>query len=77
MDEPEEESPPPEEVQHKLMEVTKTLQSLQNVVKRFPHPSPKVRYDVLSTKNKRQCGGTHRAGRLVQTTAHMFYHCHS
>ena len=40
MDEPEEESSPPEEIQHKLMEVTKTLQSLQNVVKRFRHRTP-------------------------------------
>ena len=44
IDEPEEESHPPEEVQHKLMEVTKTLQNLQSVVKRFRHQTPTVSY---------------------------------
>jgi len=44
IDEPEEESPPPEEIQYKLKEVTKTLQSLQNVVKRFRHHTPTVSY---------------------------------
>ena len=58
IDEPEEESPPPEEVQHQLMEVTKTLQSLQNVVKRFRHRTSTVSNAVLITKkqgNKGKC----------------------
>ena len=45
---PGEESRTPEEMQFKLMEVIKTLQSLQNEVKQFRHQTPAVSYDLLS-----------------------------